>query len=419
MLGGPSVLLIDCVRVVTGHVNRRPPEARLPLAFRDNSIERCGLEVAQGVQVQFGSNSCKLTRRSKSVGKRVWVKRSDTTWLHRKHEPVVANADVANSSQFALGKPELGQGGDGSGIDRDSSDSGPSLRTLHSSTTFCRDYSLVDHQRPVITVDIAPAKPACFPPAHPSRHDDLQANPVANVKVCGGTKYCEHLGQSWGSYWSRLFSRRPRRELRVGYWVRKRVPAPFAGKPARAVKDCADISDGLSAGAFLLELAEVALYVVWPGRDNALPSDAVLDMEAPHALVPCCGQRAQVLPAVVPPTCDGVVERSGWAPRSRRLIRNHLWNLVLLSHKVSEFALGGSPRAVKEPALVPNSPSGISFEVNAQLPSVGALVEPWSNAAGHHTSAGHQSQHLLGLKLGPTYQVGVTPSRLNLLAGIL
>jgi hypothetical protein len=26
---------------------------------------------------------------------------------------------------------------------------------------------------------------------------------------------------------------------------------------------------------------------------------------------------------------------------------------------------------------------------------------------------------LLGLKLGPTYQVGVTPSRLNLLAGIL
>ena len=193
----------------------------------------------------------------------------------------------------------------------------------------------------------------------------------------------------------------------------------ICGQAGTRVKDCADISDGLSAGAFLLELAEVALYVVWPGRDNALPSDAVLDMEAPHALVPCCGQRAQVLPAVVPPTCDGVVERSGWAPRSRRLIRNHLWNLVLLSHKVSEFALGGSPRAVKEPALVPNSPSGISFEVNAQLPSVGALVEPWSNAAGHHTSAGHQSQHLLGLKLGPTYQVGVTPSRLNLLAGIL
>ena len=258
--------------------------------------------------MQFGSNSCQLTGLSKGVGKRVRVKRDGTTWLHRKHEPVVENAYAANVSQLPLGGSELGQGGNGPRIDSDSSDSSSSFRTLHSRTTFCRDYCFVNHQRPAINIDVAPAKPARFPPAHTSGSDDLQANPVANVEVLSGTEYCAHLGQSWGTYRSRLFSRRPRRELRVGYWVRKRVTAPLAGKPASPVKDCTYISDGLSAGSFLLELAEVAFDVVRPGRGDALSPDAAFDMETPYALVPRCGKRTQILPTVVPPTRDGIVE---------------------------------------------------------------------------------------------------------------
>ena len=75
-------------------------------------------------------------------------------------------------------------------------------------------------------------------------------------------------------------------------------------------------------------------------------------------------------------------------------------NLVLLSDKVSKLAFRGSLRAVKEPALVSDPPSAVSPKVDAQLPSIRALVEPWSNASGHRTSARSSVPTFVGTDVG-------------------
>ena len=129
MLGRLPVLARDGVGVVAGHVDRRPAEAGLLLALGDDRVERRGLEVAQGMQVEVLGQLGGDSGLSEGLADRVGIRRDVPTRLSGEDEgssasrstPLSAMPAAAARSRRLL---ELLQR---AGVDGDRPDAGPRL----------------------------------------------------------------------------------------------------------------------------------------------------------------------------------------------------------------------------------------------------------------------------------------------------
>src|SRR6185437_16608143 len=98
----PLVFGGDGVRVVTGHVHRRPPEASLFLAFGYHGVQGGGLEVPQRMEVDVLWKLGCLARLGKGVSDRIGVRRDCTARFGREHEASRPDNGTAVDGQSLL-----------------------------------------------------------------------------------------------------------------------------------------------------------------------------------------------------------------------------------------------------------------------------------------------------------------------------
>jgi hypothetical protein len=166
------------------------------------------------------------------------------------------------------------------------------------------------------------------------------------------------------------------------------------------VEDGARVPDGLASDPVRLQLPEEPLDVIGPDRLDPPTADRVTDVDTPDALVALGSGGAQILPAVLPPAGDGVVERGRWAPLALGVVRYSSRRLVLLHDQPRELLLSRSPRPTEQAALVADMPRAVTAEEHSELPGVGTSIWTSTHAPGHRLSLPILSPRMLGQLLG-------------------
>jgi hypothetical protein len=104
-------------------------------------------------------------------------------------------------------------------------------------------------------------------------------------------------------------------------------------------------ADATFGETLTLETPEVLLDVVGTEGLDSLSADRLLDVDAPAALVAAARLGGQVLPTVVPPGSDGVIDRGGGTP-FLRVFGCGRWTGVLLGDQAGEFSFSVPTGAV-------------------------------------------------------------------------
>ena len=137
-LGSLLVLLGHGVCVVAGHVDRRPAEAGLLLAFGDDRVKDGGLEVTKRVQVDVTCHLGPISHARKGVAHHIWIGRRRTPGLEGEDEALVGQLGVAHGGELALFVPESGEDLDRAGVDAEPANTRSGLRALHDGARHAR-----------------------------------------------------------------------------------------------------------------------------------------------------------------------------------------------------------------------------------------------------------------------------------------
>ena len=154
MLGRLAVLARDHVGVMAGHVDGRPAEAGLLLAFGNHGVERGGLEVPERMEVevlrQLGGDPDLGERVADGVG----MRRDEPSRLGGEDEARWHQFRTAVRGQPLLFGPQPLEELQGAGVDGDDSDAGPSLGGLDLRPTPRRHHGLIDSEGAFLRVDV-------------------------------------------------------------------------------------------------------------------------------------------------------------------------------------------------------------------------------------------------------------------------
>ena len=134
------------------------------------------------------------------------------------------------------------------------------------------------------------------------------------------------------------------------------------------VEDRARVPNGLASDPVRLQLPEEPLDVIGPDRLDPPTADRVTDRDTSDALVGLGSGGAQILPAVLPPAGDGVVELGRWLPPAPGVIRYPSRRLVLLHDQPRALLLSRVPRATQEATLEANTPRSVTAKERSELP---------------------------------------------------
>ena len=96
VLGRPTILIFDRVRVVAGHVDGGPSQTGLLLGFRDHSVEYRRLKVAQRMQVNVGRYSGGEPNTCEELAQRIRVGRRIAWQVRTKDEVAVVEGEFSD-----------------------------------------------------------------------------------------------------------------------------------------------------------------------------------------------------------------------------------------------------------------------------------------------------------------------------------
>ena len=383
------VLARDGVGVVTGHVDRRPPEAGLLLALGDHGVEGGGLEVAEGMKAEVLWELCCLSGLGEGSTDGVGIRRNESPRARRRRRRL----HRAGPPQHRLRAAPAPCGAARS-----------CASVVWSMATFrmlVRVFGALITAPPSegmtasSTVMVAPRQSMSdhrtrtgLPSSDAGRRDHAEADRIAGIELLRLLQEKSYLSRRRSPDRLRGLGQGPGRKLRVLDRVGQLVAAPFSCEPARPIEDGPDVANCFTATPVALELPEEALDLVGGERRDPLSADGLLDVHLPDVLVAADGHRAQVIPSVLFPALDGVVDRRRICPRrglsgSLGTSGSKSW----AARTAAELLFCGALGPAKGTTLVPNTPAAVASEKDAELPGVSTQFGSLAKTACHGPSS--------------------------------
>jgi len=116
----------------------------------------------------------------------------------------------------------------------------------------------------------------------------------------------------------------------------------------------------------------------------------------PDVLVAALRHRAEITPAGLLPTSDGVVHRRRLVPGERLSLGSDLWFQILGQHEPGELLLGSALGAPEGLALVADPASTVPPQEDSEFPGIRSSVWSLANAARHGLSKNGPCRRISG-----------------------